>query len=155
MFNYSSLTSTAVAATPHVTSLPASSVTVLLSSPSTLPCLASVATTSRTTVWRHRKREAEASASCSTKKPRVQRQGYTCRICGEPMNKSKWMLLFACNVCSQHIHIFTATSHTQFRGQRYCPNNASVSAEEWLSEKRKAAITKKATENWHYNYTSS
>lgn len=82
-----SLMSTTVATTQHATSLPTSSVTVPLSS------LPSVATTvSRTTAWRQRKRKAEAIASCSIKKPREQQQGYTCHICGKPMNKCKCLL---------------------------------------------------------------
>ena len=55
--------------------------------PSTLSLASTVtvATTSRTTDWRRRKREAETSYS--VKKQRVERKGYTCRSCGQPMNK--------------------------------------------------------------------
>ena len=64
----------------------------LLSLPHIPPSLAynvTVATTSRTTDWRRRKREAEATASSTVKKPRVERKGYTCHFCGQPKNKSK------------------------------------------------------------------
>ena len=66
-----------------------------------------IATTSRTTDWRHRK---AGSASGTTRKV------YTCKTCGKPM---------------------TTSGHTQFRGQRYCPDApGQISKDEWLAQKR-------------------
>ncbi len=35
--------------------------------------------------------------------------------------------------------IFSATGHTQFKGQRYCPSKFTLSQEEWLAEKKEEA----------------
>ena len=51
-------------------------------------------------------------------------QKYCCRVCGKPM---------------------TTAGHTQFRGQRYCPDApGQVSKEEWLDQKRAEAAAKAA-----------
>ena len=56
----------------------------------------------RTTEWRHRKREAQGLSPSPAKRPRKQ---YTCRKCG-------------------------GTGHTQYYGQRYCPQSG-MSFDEW------------------------
>ena len=71
---------------------------------------------SRTTAWRHKK-EREEGKQAKTRKV------YTCRVCGQPM---------------------TTEGHTQFRGQRYCPNApGQLPQDEWLKRKKEEAARKK------------
>ena len=53
------------------------------------------------------------------------RKVYSCRVCGEAMS---------------------APGHTQFRGQRYCPNTPgqTLSVEEWRTQRRAEAAKRKA-----------
>lgn len=37
------------------------------------------------------------------------------------------------------------TGHTQFRGQRYCPNTNPLSKEDWLEERRREAAQKRVS----------
>ena len=76
---------------------------------------------SRTTAWRKRKAETAAtdaavgeSKTLETKKNKPRKE-YTCKKCGKPM---------------------TSSGHTQYRGNRYCPQNNLQSKEEWLKEMR-------------------
>lgn len=119
-----------------------STVTVITTSLATpLSSLGSTVTAaSRTTDWRRRKREAELNASSGIKKPRVERKGYTCRICGELMNKCRFLYVMC--MLTTNVSLFTATGHTQFKGQRYCPKICDLSQEEWLSQRREAAASK-------------
>ena len=72
--------------------------------------------TSRTTAWR-RKREREQG-----QRPR-ERKEYSCRICNRPM---------------------TTPGHTQFYGQRYCPDApGQLPQEEWLRMKKQERDRKK------------
>ena len=57
-----------------------------------------------------------------TGKKNKQRKTYSCRVCNQPM---------------------TSTGHTQFRGQRYCPNaSGQISREEWLAARKEEAKAK-------------
>jgi hypothetical protein len=83
---------------------------------------------SRTTAWRQRKRETENQA-----KPQVQEQGqssrprtYLCRVCGKPM---------------------ASAGHTQFSGQRYCPEAPGIPPkDQWLQQKREEKAAKKRSQ---------
>ena len=69
----------------------------------------------RTSAWRHRKEKEEG------KETKI-RKTYNCRICGKPMKSE---------------------GHTQFRGQRYCPEApGQIPKEEWLAMKSKEAEAK-------------
>ena len=62
---------------------------------------------SRTTQWRRRKSGQTSETS---------RKVYTCRMCRKPMSTE---------------------GHTQFRGQRYCPNvPGQIPRDEWLAQKK-------------------
>ena len=57
-----------------------------------------------------------------TERKNEQRKTYTCRICGQPM---------------------TSAGHTQFRGQRYCPNApGQIPKEQWLAARKEEAKAK-------------
>ena len=69
---------------------------------------------SRTTAWRHKKGKQKEEGS--------HRKICSCRICHMPMSTE---------------------GHTQFRGQRYCPNApGQIPKEEWLAERRAEAKSK-------------
>lgn len=74
---------------------------------------------SRQTDWRNRKRAAEGANMP------LPRKTYTCGTCGKPM---------------------MTEGHTQFRGQRYCPQTPGILPQgEWLQQKRAEATAKKGT----------
>ena len=130
-----------VSSQPSTSSLPPQpSQQLAQSTPPSQALTVVVGTTSRTTDWRRRKREAEAMDSGNVKKLKVERKGYTCRVCGQPMNKSRLINYYSL-LCTHTLYDFTATGHTQFKGQRYCPSNSSLSQEEWLAERRAEAAT--------------
>lgn len=89
---------------------------------------------SRTTQWRQRRKAGTCTTVTST--PAVAtttatthriRKEYCCRICGRPMS---------------------STDHSQFHGQRYCPNAfAELSKEEWLQQRRAEAKEKAASKS--------
>lgn len=85
---------------------------------------------SRTTAWRQRKREAanqaKQQAQPEQRKPNRPRT-YMCRVCGKPM---------------------ASDGHTQFAGQRYCPETPGIPPkEQWLQQKREEkAASKKSQE---------
>jgi len=105
--------------------------------PTSVPTSEPPRAVSRTTEWRRRKAAAAATAlsnstgpaaparSASTEvKTEVKRKQYSCRVCGRPMQSE---------------------GHTQFRGQRYCPDApGQVPKEEWLSQKKTEAAAKAA-----------
>ena len=75
---------------------------------------------SRTTEWRKRKLALNSDPSATPKK--MDRKVYTCKGCKLPV---------------------ASAGHTQFRGQRYCPNtNSEITQQEWLQLKRAEAKTK-------------
>lgn len=77
---------------------------------------------SRTTQWRQRKRAYE-SAGGEPAQAKAPRKEYTCRVCKQQM---------------------VGSGHTQFRGQRYCPNApGQIAKEEWLRLRRAEAEAKK------------
>ena len=104
---------------------------------------------SRTTDWRHKKKTAATtwgsksvsstpaaaygsapSTSASSSTPSTSTKGtssrkvYTCRICGKPM---------------------TSAGLTQYKGQRYCPDEpGQMSKDDWLALKRIEAKAKAA-----------
>ena len=81
---------------------------------------------SRTTEWRQRKKAAASisTSQASTSTSVTSRKVYTCRICGNPM---------------------TSPGHTQYRGQRYCPEEPEqIPKEEWLALKKIEAKAKAA-----------
>ena len=83
-------------------------------SSSSSPSILSSPGPSRTTQWRHRKAQKSAEPAG--------RKQYSCRVCGNPM--------------SGH-------GHTQFQGQRYCPQAPNqIAIEEWLAVKREEAKLK-------------
>ena len=119
--------------------------------PPSAPPAPQIQPASRTTEWRQRQRAASlasgsasssasgsASSSASVSVPPTQpppppttattkqRKVYSCRICGKPM---------------------TSPGHTQFRGQRYCPDEpGQMSKEEWLMLKKIEARAKAAAQ---------
>ncbi|KAK4028144.1 hypothetical protein OUZ56_017397 [Daphnia magna] len=68
---------------------------------------------SRTTAWRKRKNPLTGSAG---KEKEQERKAYTCTKCQQPMT--------------------TTNGHSQFRGQRYCPNTETLTKKEWLEVKK-------------------
>jgi hypothetical protein len=68
---------------------------------------------SRTTAWRKRKNPLTGSAG---KDKEQERKAYTCNKCQQPMT--------------------TTNGHSQFRGQRYCPNTETLTKQEWLEVKK-------------------
>lgn len=78
-------------------------------------------TVSRTTKWRHQKAAAIQEGSTSSKRPR---KVYCCGVCGKPTSSE---------------------GHTQFRGQRYCPDApGQIGKEDWLALKKSEAAAKAA-----------
>ena len=56
--------------------------------------------------------------------------------------KNKQRKTYSCRVCNQQM---TSTGHTQFRGQRYCPNApGQISRKEWLAARKEEAKAKAA-----------
>ena len=110
------------------------------SNPPLLPTTVVPTPANQTADWCHREKAAAASGSGSssssstvaptrpllpTSTTTKQRKVYSCRICGKPM---------------------ASPGHTQFRGQRYCPEQpGQMSKEEWLMLRRIEAKTKAAT----------
>jgi len=68
---------------------------------------------SRTTAWRKRKNPPTGNAG---KEKEQERKAYTCNKCQQPMT--------------------TTNGHSQFRGQRYCPNTETLTKQEWLEVKK-------------------
>lgn len=110
------------------------------SNPPLLPTTVVPTPANQTADWCHREKAAAASGSGSssssstvaptrpllpTSTTTKQRKVYSCRICGKPM---------------------ASPGHTQFRGQRYCPEQpGQMSKEEWLMLRRIEAKAKAAT----------
>lgn len=69
---------------------------------------------SRTTAWRKRK---NVSTESTVKEKESDRKVYTCTKCQHPMT--------------------TTNGHSQFKGQRYCPNTETLTKTEWLALKKK------------------
>ena len=89
------------------------------------------ASVSKTTAWRRRKKKFEEDLRAAAKaeglpSPKKQRMVYTCKTCNQPQSKE--------------------TGHSQYFGQKYCPNaSGQIPLKEWLEQKAAERAARKAT----------